>query len=67
MDLVIKGFNNKDEVLQFCSWYEGQGEQDISYFLECRKDEGLIDIDSITCKGYEEVDGEFILMKVNCE
>ena len=39
--VTIEGFKNKDEAEQFIHWYEGQGEQDIDIWLECRRDEGM--------------------------
>jgi len=43
----IEGFKTKAQAEAFVSWYEGQGEQDIDIWLECRKDEGEIDVDSM--------------------
>lgn len=43
----ITGFNTKEEAEQFILWYDGQGEQDIPFWLECRKDEGKIDVDTM--------------------
>ena len=40
----VVGFKTQEEAKQFIKWYEGQGEQDISIWLECRKSEDLIDI-----------------------
>ena len=45
--LVITGFNTKVEIEEYINWYEGQAEQDITYWLECRKDEGKIEVDSM--------------------
>ena len=44
-DLKVSGFKTKAQVEMFISWYEGCGEQDFSLFLECRKEEGVIDVD----------------------
>lgn len=46
-ELVIKGFKTKAEAETFVSWYDEQGEQDISIWLECRKNEGIIDVSSM--------------------
>lgn len=43
--LTIRGFNTKEEVLAFASWYEAQGEQDSVIWFECRKEEGEINTD----------------------
>lgn len=40
MDLLIKGFKNKEEVDEFVSWYSGQGEESFSIWLESSVDEG---------------------------
>lgn len=34
MDLLIKGFKNKEEVDDFILWYSGQGEESFSIWLE---------------------------------
>lgn len=47
--VIIHGFKNDDEAKEFIKWYEGQGEQDIDYWMECRKDEGLDVRESINC------------------
>lgn len=55
-NLLIKGFNTKEEALAFAKWYEGQGEQDAATWFECRKQEGSIKIDfmPVDCnKDYE--------------
>ena len=39
--------------IEFMSWYEGQGEQDFSIWLECRKDEGLDVRDFIPTESYD--------------
>lgn len=51
IEVIIHGFNTLTEAEEFCSWYEGQGEQDASIWFECRKDEGIIDVDTMNCKG----------------
>ena len=33
-ELVIKGFNNKEEAEMFLSWYSGQGEHNAAYWFE---------------------------------
>ncbi len=43
--VTFNGFKTKEEANQFATWYSIQGEQQICYWLECRKDEGLIDCD----------------------
>lgn len=39
----VCGFNTEEEARQFIQWYEGQAEQDIDIWLECRRNEGLIE------------------------
>lgn len=46
-EVVIKGFQTKEQAKEFVSWYSGQGEQDIQIWLECRKEEGIIDVSSM--------------------
>lgn len=55
----VHGFKSLDEAEEFCRWYEGQGEQDIPIWLECRKDEGknvreYLNCDSITVHPIDE-------------
>jgi len=50
----IDGFKTRKEAQAFYEWYEGQGEQDICIWLECRKDEGIIDVDSANVVGREK-------------
>lgn len=35
----IGGFKSKEAAQMFMSWYEGQGEQDIDIWKECREEE----------------------------
>jgi len=53
LDVLVKGFKNSEEAIEFMSWYEGQGEQDFSIWLECRKDEGLDVRDFIPTESYD--------------
>lgn len=39
---MLERFNTQAEADAFIGWYEGQGEQDICDWLECRKSEGEI-------------------------
>ena len=39
-EVKIKGFETKDSAIEFMNWYSGQGEQDIDFWMECRKEEG---------------------------
>ena len=54
ISVTIKGFKNREEAIQFMSWYEGQGEQDSCEWMECRKDEGLDVRDSLMTKSVDE-------------
>lgn len=40
LKLTIKGFKTEDALIEFINWYEGQGEQDIDIWMDCRKEEG---------------------------
>lgn len=40
--VVVSGFNTQAEADTFIGWYEGQGEQDSCIWVECRKEEGII-------------------------
>lgn len=42
-EVVVKGFKTKAEAETFLNWYEGSAEQDIDIWLDCRRDEGLIE------------------------
>ena len=46
-DLIIKGFKSKTQIKEFIKWYEGQGEQDASLWLEDVKAQGIIGVDSM--------------------
>jgi hypothetical protein len=37
--VTFHGFISKEEAEAFAGWYEGQGEQDVTIWLECRRDE----------------------------
>jgi len=50
MDLLIKGFNNKEEIEEFITWYTEQGEQDYGTWLECIEKEGVRDFIQCDCK-----------------
>lgn len=45
-EVVIRGFNTQAEAEAFSSWYEGQGEQDISMWLGCRSEDGMLTLNS---------------------
>lgn len=45
--IAITGFKTKAQAEEFINWYEGQGEQDASYWFECRKAEGTLDVDTM--------------------
>jgi hypothetical protein len=47
-NVLIKGFKTKAEAETFASWYDNQGEQDISIWLECRQSEGIIEVSSMS-------------------
>jgi hypothetical protein len=53
LKLTIVGFTSQEQINQFMSWYSGQGEQDIDYWLECRHDEGEVDCTSLNCCGID--------------
>lgn len=38
LTLTIKGFTSPDQVEEFCDWYSGQGEQDLSIWFEYNSD-----------------------------
>ncbi|MDD3040572.1 hypothetical protein [Bacteroides sp.] len=39
-EVVISGFMSRDEAKAFIRWYEGQGEQMITDWMECARDSG---------------------------
>jgi hypothetical protein len=41
VDVVIHGFCNKEEAIEFIKWYSEQGEQDITTWLKAKRTEGL--------------------------
>lgn len=43
-EIKITGFTSKAQAEAFVQWYEGQGEQDASWWFECRQQEGEIDV-----------------------
>lgn len=59
----IVGFNTKEEAVEFCNWYSGQGEQDSSIWFECRKDEGEIPSRAMMTESIDSNDDE-VLMKL---
>jgi uncharacterized protein YodC (DUF2158 family) len=46
--VVVNGFSTVEEAQVFCDWYEGQGEQDASYWFEENCPE--LDPCSLMCK-----------------
>lgn len=54
--VTVKGFNDLAEAKEFCNWYSGSGEQDSSYWFECRKEEGVINSRSMLSTVIAEVD-----------
>jgi hypothetical protein len=46
-EVVIKGFQTKEQAKEFVSWYSGQGEQDIQIWLGCQKTAGVCSMDTI--------------------
>jgi uncharacterized protein YodC (DUF2158 family) len=48
LKVIVSGFNTIEEAQVFCDWYEGQGEQDASYWFEENCPE--LDPYSLTCK-----------------
>ena len=49
-EVHVVGFKTEEQARQFIEWYEGQGEQDITIWLECRQSEGLIDISTMNTR-----------------
>ncbi len=43
--LTINGFKTKKQAEEFAKWYESQGEQDISYWLELNEKTGCNNMD----------------------
>lgn len=43
--LVLSGFKTKEQVKEFISWYEGQGEQDAAPWFESCKEKGKLNVD----------------------
>lgn len=57
--ITIKGFHTKQQAREFASWYNGQGEQDAMVWFECRMEEGVLDVSSMTVdcsKPYDDWD-----------
>lgn len=54
VSITINGFKNKEEAIEFMSWYSNQGEQDIEFWMECRKHEGKDVRTNIYSKNYNE-------------
>jgi hypothetical protein len=46
--VIINGFLNDAEAIEFISWFEGQGEQDLPIWFEERRINGFDVRDSIT-------------------
>ena len=61
MDLTIKGFKNKEEIIEFMNWYSGQGEQDFCVWLECRIDEDIDVRDFIPCINIDKINNIMFL------
>ena len=38
--VTIKGFKTQDAAYEFMNWYCGAGEQELDYWMECRRNEG---------------------------
>ncbi len=55
--VLVTGFKTQAEADCFIGWYEGQGEQEIDVWLECRRYEGKIDTKYMNTdmKKYHEV------------
>lgn len=59
--VTIKGFRNIDEAKEFANWYSGQGEQDITFWLEARKAAGRLDCEWMGVKNIESSDNTVII------
>lgn len=60
----VTGFKTKAQAEEFISWYEGQGEQDAAIWFECRKDEGVLDVDFMPVESITSWNGDSIEMKL---
>jgi len=47
LKVEISGLKNEAQAEQFVNWYACQGEQFIADWLECRKQEGEVDISGL--------------------
>lgn len=45
LQVVVTGFRTEAQAKAFIEWYEGQGEQDATYWFENYKADGVIDVD----------------------
>lgn len=61
----VTGFKTKAQAEEFINWYEGQGEQDASYWFEARVAEGTLDTDFMPCKSKSDWAGDTIEMEIN--
>lgn len=52
--VTFKGFKTKEEAKQFATWYSIQGEQQIDYWLDCRREEGIVDCVSMTASNIND-------------
>lgn len=59
--LTFKGFRSIDEAKEFASWYSEQGEQDITIWLDARKDAGTLQCDWMGVKNIESTDNKVIV------
>jgi len=64
--LLIEGFKTKAQVEAFVDWYEGQGEQNAVDWFMCRKQEGKIDVSSMSIVLQKNKwNGDTLAMKVD--
>jgi hypothetical protein len=66
MKVIIKGFKDQKQAEAFIEWFEGQGEQDCSFWFE----EAGVESPSVNCKKtypIKRVDDAFIMVLNNEE
>ncbi len=64
-EVHIKGFKTLEAAQQFAAWFDGQGEQDITYWWEPRLDEGMPVGAAPRTKGPADTTGNVVTMTVS--
>jgi hypothetical protein len=64
-EVHIKGFKTLEAAQQFASWFDNQGEQDITYWWEPRLDEGMPVGKAPRTKGPADTTGNVVTMTVS--